>query len=184
MPTVFINGSSRKRGNTAILGERFLDNFPHQTYHLVDYRLNFVHDHRGTDDPQKDLSDDYEALMAPIAVADTLVLGTPVYWYDMSGQLKVFLDRWFDSYTHGFNFAGKRVFLLVVGADDPTHKATGITTAVQESCDWLKMDFMGSANVTADDPHDVAQMPELPADVRHLRELLHIASTHVSRETT
>lgn len=50
MPTVFINGSSRKRGNTAILGERFLDNFPHQTYHLVDYRLNFVHDHRGTDD--------------------------------------------------------------------------------------------------------------------------------------
>lgn len=173
MTILFINGSPRQNGNTATLGERFLHNLPHTTIQLAAHDLHFVQDHRDTDLPQQDLTDDYEQVMASFAQADDIVLGTPVYWYGMTGQLKVFMDRWFDSYTNGFAFAGKRVYLLVVGADAPQAKALGITQAVQHSCEWLKMTFQGTATVTADGPDDVAAMTDLPASYWQLGAKLH-----------
>ncbi|MCF7522744.1 NAD(P)H-dependent oxidoreductase [Levilactobacillus brevis] len=102
MTVLFINGSPRKTGNTAALGERLLHQVPHTTWHLTDYALHFEHDQRETGRPREDLTDDYEQLMTQFATFDDIVLGTPVYWYGMTGQLKVFMDRWFDSYTHDF----------------------------------------------------------------------------------
>lgn len=163
MTVLFINGSPHKTGNTAALGERLLHQVPHTTWHLTDYALHFEHDQRETGRPQQDLTDDYEQLMTQFATFDDIVLGTPVYWYGMTGQLKVFMDRWFDSYTHDFPFAGKRLYLLVVGADQPQIKATGITQAVQYSCDWLHMHFQGATVITADGPDDVRQLTTLPA---------------------
>lgn len=182
MTTLFINGSSRKHGNTVALGERLLAGRPHQTIHLIDHHLNYDQDDRDTPGPQRDLRDDYESLMTQFAAASDIVIGTPVYWYGMTGQLKVFIDRWFDSYTHHFPFANKRLYLLVVGADDPQHKATGIAQSLKDSCDWLQMTFMGSATVTADAPTDVAQLATLPPDVLALRQAL--VTADVSRETT
>lgn len=163
MSILLINGSPRKQGNTATLGERLLQDIPHQTCHLTDYQLHFVQDYRDTSHPQQDLSDDFAELMTSFAQAEDIVLATPVYWYTMTGQLKVFMDRWFDSYSTGFDFSHKRIYLLVVGADQPQTKALGITQAVQHSCEWLKMDFQGTATVTADGPDDVANMTELPS---------------------
>ncbi|MFC6289738.1 flavodoxin family protein [Levilactobacillus angrenensis] len=173
MTILLINGSPRKHGNTATLGERFLHDYPHTTIHLADHPLHFVQDHRDTALPQRDTTDDYEQLMTTFAQADDIVLGTPVYWYGMTGQLKVFMDRWFDSYTNDFDFAGKRVYLLVVGADAPQTKALGITQAVQHSCEWLKMTFQGTATVTADGPGDVAAMTDLPGSYWQLAAKLH-----------
>jgi len=183
MTTLFINGSSRKTGNTVALGNRVLAGIPHDTIHLIDHRLNFDYDQRETGQPQRDLTDDYEGLMTTFAAADDIVLGTPVYWYSMSGQLKVFMDRWFDSKTNGFSFAGKRVYLLVVGVDDPQHKASGIAPAVRDSCEWLDMAFMGSATVIGDGPDDVRQLPDLPAAALAVRETL-LKHATVSRETS
>jgi multimeric flavodoxin WrbA len=41
-----------------------------------------------------DIGDDFAALMDRLYAADLLVVGTPLYWYGPSGQLKLFLDRW------------------------------------------------------------------------------------------
>lgn len=169
MTTLFINGSPRKHGNTATLGARLLRDLDHTTIHLTDYRLNFEQDQRETNRPQVDRSDDFESLMALVRASDTLVLGTPVYWYGMTGQLKVFMDRWFDSYTANFPFANKRVYLLVVGADQPETKAAGITQSVRDSCEWLQMDFRGTITVTADGADDVANRSQLPAAFDRIR---------------
>lgn len=173
MTTLLIDGSSRPHSNSAAFGERLLVGIPHQALHLADAQLNFEHDTRGTDQPQGDASDDYAQLFAQFQAADTIVLSTPVYWYNMSGQLKVFIDRWFDSFSHGVSFAGKRLCLLIVGADDPVHKAQPIIEqSVKLSCDWLKMTFMGTATAVADLPGDVAKLPVLPADAQKLRQIL------------
>ncbi|KRN02672.1 multimeric flavodoxin WrbA [Levilactobacillus senmaizukei DSM 21775 = NBRC 103853] len=169
MTTLFINGSPRRHGNTATLGRRLLADLDHTTIHLADYRLNFEQDQRETNDPQIDQSDDFETLMDQVRVSETLVLGTPVYWYGMTGQLKVFMDRWFDSYSADFPFAKKQVYLLIVGADQPEVKATGITQAVRNSCEWLQMDFRGTLTVTADGIDDVANMEQLPPAFTHMR---------------
>lgn len=171
MTILFINGSPRRHGNTATLGERLLQDCPHVTRHLADYQLNFEQDQRATHQPQRDLTDDYDRLMhTDFTGATDIVLGTPVYWYDMSGQLKVFMDRWFDSYSHDFPFAGKRLYLLIVGADQPATKAVGITTAVSQSCDWLKMSFQGTGVATADGSSDVAALATLPPSCLALRQ--------------
>jgi len=169
MTVLLFNASARKQGNTATLGERLLTGIPHTTIHLMDHHLNFVQDNRDTDRPQEDPTDDYEMVMTQVAAASDIVLATPVYWYDMAAPLKVFMDRWFDSYTNGFPFQGKRVYLLVVGADQPEIKAAGIANAIRYSCEWLKMDFRGVATVTADGPNDVAEMSTLPASFDALR---------------
>ena len=41
-----------------------------------------------------DLNDHFEELMQRLYAADLLVIGTPLYWYGPSGQLKQFIDRW------------------------------------------------------------------------------------------
>lgn len=177
MTILFINGSPRRHGNTATLGARLLADLPATTRHLADYRLNFVQDYRDTTHPQLDSTDNYETLMqTDFATATDIVLGTPVYWYGMTGQMKVFMDRWFDSFSHDFPFAGKRLYLLIVGADQPVIKATGIASAVQYSCDWLHMIFQGTGIVTADGPTDVASLVTLPASCRDLRQKLLAAS--------
>lgn len=38
--------------------------------------------------------DDFAAVMAEVYAADLLVLGSPLYWYGVSAQLKALLDRW------------------------------------------------------------------------------------------
>ncbi|WP_407888295.1 flavodoxin family protein [Levilactobacillus sp. N40-8-2] len=171
MSILFINGSPRPQGNTATLGKRLLTGIPHTTRDLADYQLNFEQDQRETTQPQRDLTDDYEHLMTTyFAPASDIILGTPVYWYGMTGQIKVFMDRWFDSFSHDFPFAGKRIYLLIVGADQPETKTTGIIQAVQYSCDWLKMDFCGTGIITADGPRDVANLTILPVNCQVLRQ--------------
>lgn len=43
--------------------------------------------------------DDMNELAQKMAAADVIVLATPVYFYSMSGQLKVFIDRLVQNYT-------------------------------------------------------------------------------------
>lgn len=47
--------------------------------------------------------------------ADNIVFATPVYWYAMSGRMKIFFDRFTDLlYTHksiGKNLKGKKLFI-------------------------------------------------------------------------
>ena len=38
--------------------------------------------------------DDFGAVMDEVYAADLLVLGSPLYWYGVSAQLKALLDRW------------------------------------------------------------------------------------------
>ena len=49
-----------------------------------------------------------------MAEADVLVLSTPVYFYSMSGQLKVFIDRILPGYT---SIRNKDCYFIVTAAD-------------------------------------------------------------------
>ena len=58
--------------------------------------------------------------------ADTLVFSTPIYYYEMSGQMKTLLDRMNPLYSSDYRF--RRVYMLSVAAEDETYtpeKAVG-----------------------------------------------------------
>jgi multimeric flavodoxin WrbA len=53
--------------------------------------------------------------------AENIVFASPVYWYSMSGRMKVFIDRFSELVTSrkdlGRGLKGKRVFVIATGAE-------------------------------------------------------------------
>ena len=62
------------------------------------------------------LKDDAVAIAEKVKNADTLVFVTPIYYYEMSGQMKTLLDRMNPLYPSDYKF--RKVYLLSVAAED------------------------------------------------------------------
>ena len=62
------------------------------------------------------LGDDAAEIAEKVKNADALLFVTPIYYYDMSGQMKTLLDRMNPLYADEYSF--RRVYLLSVAADD------------------------------------------------------------------
>ncbi len=75
------------------------------------------------------LKDDAVAIAEKAKDADTLVFVTPIYYYEMSGQMKTLLDRLNPLYPSDYRF--RRVYILSVAteAEDavPTKAVSGLS---------------------------------------------------------
>ena len=60
--------------------------------------------------------DDAVWIAEKVKGADTLVFVTPIYYYEMSGQMKTLLDRMNPLYSSDYRF--RRVYMLSVAAED------------------------------------------------------------------
>ena len=60
--------------------------------------------------------DDAVAIAEKVKNADTIVFVTPIYYYEMSGQMKTLLDRMNPLYPSDYKF--RKVYLLSVAAED------------------------------------------------------------------
>ena len=68
--------------------------------------------------------DDMTALYHKMQANDAWVIGTPVYWWGPSAQLKAFVDRWFakagEKQEQEKTFRGRKIVLVVpMGDTDP-----------------------------------------------------------------
>lgn len=61
------------------------------------------------------LHDDMEDLLKSLVKADVICFASPIYYYEMSGQLKTFLDRCNPLFDTDFKF--KEIYLLATCAD-------------------------------------------------------------------
>ena len=64
--------------------------------------------------------------------ADTLVFSTPIYYYEMSGQMKTLLDRMNPLYSSDYRF--RRVYMLSVAAEDETYTPEKAVSGLE---DWV-----------------------------------------------
>ena len=62
------------------------------------------------------LKDDAVGIAEKVMNADTLVFVTPIYYYEMSGQMKTLLDRMNPLYASDYRF--RHVYMLSVAAED------------------------------------------------------------------
>ena len=62
------------------------------------------------------LRDDAVSIAEKVKNADTLVFVTPIYYYEMCGQMKTLLDRLNPLYPSDYRF--RRVYMLSVAAED------------------------------------------------------------------
>ncbi len=91
------------------------------------------------------IRDDVSAILEKVKTADTLVFATPIYYYELSGQLKTLLDRLNPLYPQDYRF--RDVYLMTTSAEEGDEVAE---TAVGGLKGWIacfeKAHFAGLFN--------------------------------------
>jgi len=99
MKIMCVVGSRRKKGNTSILTQEVLKPFEAQGVEtelifLGDYDIAGCSGCEGCRDSYKCLiNDDMQKLYPALIKADALILGSPTYFYNISADMKAFIDR-------------------------------------------------------------------------------------------
>lgn len=116
MKVVIVNGSARK-GNTLTAIEAFIKGpsekneieiiSPEKLHIAFCKGCGACQCHKGCVD-----KDDTNPTIDKIAAADMILFATPVYWWGMSAQLKLIIDK---CYCRGLQLKNKKVGTIVVG---------------------------------------------------------------------
>ncbi|MBR0572901.1 MULTISPECIES: flavodoxin family protein [Pasteurellaceae] len=94
MRKVIILGSSRKNGGTRKVIDELRKFSDYDVIDLLDYNISYY------DYEHHNQNDDFLKIIENITENyDVFVFATPVYWYAMSAQMKVFFDRTSDLIT-------------------------------------------------------------------------------------
>ncbi len=107
MSILFINGSPNKNGNTAKLAAELLAGKEYETLNLVDYKLYAY--------GQKFEDDQFSEILEKMKEADTIVIGSPVYWHNMCGAVRNLLDRFYGPVNSG-KLSGRKFAFIFQGA--------------------------------------------------------------------
>lgn len=75
------------------------------------------------------IKDDMADMIGKVQNADVLIFSTPIYYYEMSGQLKTFLDRCNPLFSQENNF--KDVYLITTSYDDDKNVAQAAELGLQ-----------------------------------------------------
>ena len=107
MSILFINGSPNKTGNTAKLAAELLKGKSYETLNLTDYTIGSF----GQDLP----GDGLDSVIDVMKQADTIVVGSPVYWHNICGSVRNVLDRFYGK-VDGSELRGRRLYFVFQGA--------------------------------------------------------------------
>ena len=107
------------------------------------------------------INDDANEITEKIKNSDVIVWATPVYYYEMSGQMKTLIDRANSLFATGYNF--KDVYVITTSAESGEEV---VQTVINGLNGWIaclpKTKLKGFVNgCGAENPSDVNNMPEL-----------------------
>jgi len=148
MRTVLVVGSARKDGDTANLVSKIKQYIDWDVIDLNDYQIGYF------DYAHSNKDDDYLRLMQNIiANYQTLIFVTPVYWYSMSGIMKVFFDRITDLLTIekelGRKLRGKNMAVITVSTGGNLDEKFWLPFT--ESAKYLGMGYLGNLHTLNQD---------------------------------
>ena len=118
---LIISTSPRKGGNSDTMAEEFARGAREAGHEvekigLWDKTIGFC---RGCLACQKTgrcvIHDDADMIAQKMQTADVIVFATPIYYYEMSGQMKTMLDRGNPLYSSDYAF--REIYLLATAAD-------------------------------------------------------------------
>jgi len=116
--TIIILGSSRKNGNTAKLAGDIATRLKAEIIYLGDKKISYY------DYEHKNINDDFLDIMKKVRESTHIIFASPVYWYSMSAQMKVFIDRLSDFLSindlkkDGRSLAGKAAYLAATSISE------------------------------------------------------------------
>ena len=154
-------GSPRAKGNSSILAERAAEGAREvgaevEVFRLAKMRIGPCLACEGCRKKGADgcvQKDDMKPLYAKIRGADALVIAGPVYWFSISAQVKLFMDRLYAFGAEGYRpLKGKRIgIILTYGDTDPfTSGAANALRSFQDAFAYVGASIKGLVYGSAD----------------------------------
>ena len=86
-------------------------------------------------------NDDMQPIIEKVRKADTLVLVSPIYWWQVTGTIKNVIDRLYALDVDGFK--GKRLVVIMNGGSEPDDKEYELLEGqFKEMADYIGMSYM------------------------------------------
>jgi multimeric flavodoxin WrbA len=164
-----IVGSPRLNGNTNYLVDKALEEAARQGAEtekimLSQYKIAPCQGHPRCNEFEACLQkDDGMAVLKKFCEADGLILASPVYYYDVTAQMKTFIDRNYFLYRHGIKGKARAVGMIVVAG------GAGIDDAVRT---LKKLAMAATTNVAKERRFLVTGYASAPGDVKNKASLV------------
>lgn len=176
--TVFF-GSSRNNGNSELLAKEVVKGFSYEEIRLQNLNIVPIEDKRHDLNGFSIQDDDYDFIIHQILKSDVLIFSTPIYWYSMSGTMKVMIDRFsqairderFPNFKEHLQHV--KVIVLAVGGDEPRIKGLPMIQQFQYIFDFLGMSFDQYLIAEGNRPGDVLLDEKAMNESKLLNKWLH-----------
>lgn len=163
---VVLLGSPRKKGNTAVLANQIIAGA--ESAGATAEKI-FLHGKdispcqacyacQRPDSKGCAIDDEMQPIFNKLVEADGWVIASPVYWFSMSAQTKLFLDRCFALPAYKKDaFSGKRIAVAMSFGDEDAF-ISGCVNALrtfQDSARYVGADLVGMVYGSADKPGEI-----------------------------
>ena len=176
-------GSPRKKGNSTTLAEKIIKGAEAAGATVEKIYLHgqniapcqACYACRKPDSKGCAIDDDMQPIYQKLIEADAWVIASPVYWFTMSAQTKLFMDRCFSLFNNQKEaLAGKRIAIAMsYGDSDPFN--SGCVNALrtfQDAFAYVGANIVGMIYGSADKPGEIKSNQALMAEAEALGKQL------------
>jgi multimeric flavodoxin WrbA len=99
------------------------------------------------------IRDDMQPLYQKIRDAQGIIFATPIYWFNVSAQMKLFIDRTYAIHGNGtYAFTGKDVGVILTYEDEDVFASGGVNAlrSFQDTFAYVKANLVGAVYGSAD----------------------------------
>ncbi|WP_312907073.1 flavodoxin family protein [Tissierella praeacuta] len=159
MNIVSFLGSPRKNGNTSVLLDKVVDGIlskndaKSETVFLQNKNIKpcmGCNSCKNNEDRVCVIYDDMKDIMTKIKESELIILATPIYWWSVTAQMKLLIDRLYAlNFTDsGFDFHNKKVMLLMTYEGElPNSGPETVEKLFKEVCEYLNVAMAGVLGV-------------------------------------
>ncbi|MDO4648455.1 MAG: flavodoxin family protein [Eubacteriales bacterium] len=151
MKITVITSSAHRHGTSAMMADEFIRGAKEAGHEVFRFDAAFksIHPCIGcmkcqAGDKVCVFKDDMQELNPELVAADMVVLVSPIYYFDVNGQMKVTIDRFFANNMDLYGAAKK--FALITTMADPAFAAEGANTTFKLIADLYKWEVAGIIN--------------------------------------
>lgn len=104
------------------------------------------------------IKDDMQPLYQKVRDAQGVIFATPVYWFNVSAQMKLFIDRTYAVHGEGgYALTGKDIGVILTYEDEDVFASGGVNAlrSFQDTCAYVKARLVGSVHGSAGKAGDV-----------------------------
>lgn len=176
MKIVMLEGSPHKKGSSNMLAEQFVKGAEKAGHHvqILDVAHMDMHpclgcEHCGMNGPCV-YKDDNSLIRDALLEADMVVFVTPIYYFGMSAQLKVVIDRFY-SYTMKLSAKGLKAALITAAWDSNDDVMPYTAEHYKKLCRYMNFQNCGMVLGTG------CGTPSMTAASPHMKEAFRLGSS-------